>query len=276
MRNKVRSVFAVLAAMLCVCSLAACNQKEGNAIPSSTRSVSSPQTSSGETTPVHTLAPTNEPPVSENIKETDTAEVTLNIMDMSNSELVAYLLSEVSEAHERVSQGGMEALVTEETTELGGVCRDIWLGTDLDGKFTREILYTISASGRIYEYDPLEDAWNIRNKSGQTILAYMKLDKVLSDDSVQFLIDEVLWVEDNSLPNGYAIANEAEDWVSYTATIWTECYVWVNVPDVGMEQYQISLDNFLGELEARQGVLLAYITLNNEGSILSLSERYTP
>ena len=61
---------------------------------------------------------------------------------MSDSELVSYLLSEVPEAYERIIQGGMDALITGETTELEGVCRDVWLGTDLNGKFTREILYT--------------------------------------------------------------------------------------------------------------------------------------
>lgn len=291
MSNKVRFVFAVFAAMLCVCALAACNRKEENVIPPSTGNVSSPQTSSGsETAPEHTLqtssggetapeytqATTEQTPVGEDIKETDTAEEMPNIMDMSNSQLVAYLLSEVPEAQERVTQGGMDALVTEETTELGGVCRDIWLGTDLDGKFTREILYTISASGRIYEYDPLEDAWQIRNKGVQTQVAYVKLDEVVSDEFVQLLIDGVQWVDDNSKPNGYAIYNETEDWTSYIATIWTDCYIWVNAPDVGMELYKVSLDNFLGELDAREGIVLADITIDNEGSILSISERYTP
>jgi hypothetical protein len=43
-----------------------------------------------------------------------------------------------------------------------------------------------------------------------------------------------------------------------------------------MELYKVSLDNFLGELDAREGIVLADITIDNEGSILSISERYTP
>jgi hypothetical protein len=277
MRNKVRSVFAALTAIVCVCALAACNQMEGYAAPSSAISESPPQTSSGgEPTAAHTPAPTNQPPVGKGIKDADTAKGTLNAADMSDSELVSYLLSEVPEAYERIIQGGMDALITGETTELEGICRDVWLGTDLNGKFTREILYTISVSGWIYEYNPLEDAWEIRSEGSLSKLAYVKLDKVIADGLVQFLIDEVLWIDDNSLPNGYAIDNETEDWVPHTATIWTEYSVWIYVPDVGMEQYQISLDNFVEELGRRQGVLLVDITINNEGNILSISERYMP
>jgi hypothetical protein len=197
---------------------------------------------------------------------------------MSDEKLIFYLLSEVPEAYERVMvmRAPLTPLVTGETTELDGVCRDIWLGTDLDGKFTREILYTVSASGEIYEYDPLEDAWEIRNMLSPAKLAYVKLDKVISDGFVQFLVDEVLWIDDTSMPNGYAIDNEIEDWTPYTADIWTECHVWLETSD-GMERYQISLDNFVEEFRdsGEEGALLADVIIDGD-HILSISERYTP
>lgn len=253
MIDKVRYAFAALAAIVCVCALAACNP-----------------------TPIYTPAPTNQLPVSADSQDADTAEEIFNAVDMSDGELMDYLLSKVPKAYEMVTGNGLIPLVTGETTELEGVCRDVWLGTDLDEKFTREILYTISASGRIYEYDPLEDVWEIRNEGSLSKLAYVKLGKVIGDGQVQFLIDEVRWIDDASMPNGYAIENETEDWVPYTATLWTECSIWVNVPDVGMERHSISLDNFIEQLGGRQGMLLADITVDHEGGLLSVSERNTP
>ncbi|MGI5849510.1 MAG: hypothetical protein ACOX8Q_05535 [Christensenellales bacterium] len=285
MRNKVRCIFWALVVMLYVLALTACNQKAViDATPHPANS-DIPLPTENESQPTTTPMPTNEQPIDEDTKDADEAQQAAGIGGMRDRELIDYLLSKVPEAYQMVTEGGMSALVTGETTELEGVCRDIWLVTNLDGKFTREILYTISASGAIYEYDPLEDAWELCNTGRcvgtlqyggrPTKLAYVKLDKVLSDGLVQFLVDEVLWVDDVSMPNGYAIDNEVEDWVLCTATLWTECYVWINIPDAGMERYQISLDNFIEELRGRQGAILADIVID-EGSVSSISERYTP
>lgn len=73
-----------------------------------------------------------------------------------------YLLAHVAEARKMVEEYGMSLLYTEEYSEVSGEnCQDIWLGTNHSDKFTREILYTVSDNGTIYEYDPLELAWNI-------------------------------------------------------------------------------------------------------------------
>ncbi|HZK57623.1 MAG TPA: hypothetical protein VFD17_04855 [Clostridia bacterium] len=72
-----------------------------------------------------------------------------------------YLLTHVEKAREMVEEYGMSLLYTEEYSEVFGEnCRDIWLGTNHNDKFTREILYTVSDNGTIYEYDALEPAWN--------------------------------------------------------------------------------------------------------------------
>ena len=82
---------------------------------------------------------------------------------MNDEELVDYLVQYVPEAYERIVPHGssMSALVTGETTMIEALeCRDVWLGTNLDGKFTREFLYTISPFGFIYLQDPVYGDWN--------------------------------------------------------------------------------------------------------------------
>jgi hypothetical protein len=55
----------------------------------------------------------------------------------------------------------MSTLVTGEVSliRFDGECRDVWLGTDHDEQFVREILYTVGPWGSIYEYDPEDDYW---------------------------------------------------------------------------------------------------------------------
>lgn len=265
-----RYLFIVLAAILCVCVFAACNHQPAiDRVPTPDNSDVYPTRAEDyHATPVPTV-------MDGQIDDTDPVQKTTDTADMSDDELIDYLLSEVMEAYEMVEEYGMFALVTGETTELEGICRDVWLGTNDDGKFTREILYTISPGGEIYEYNPLEDRWEIRNGDSLTILAYVKLNEVLEDGLVQILVDEVMWVDDSSQPNGYAIDNEMEDWIPYTATLWTEYYVWVDVQDAGMEYFQINLDNFIDEMQERPGGILADVGISEEG-IWLISERYTP
>ena len=80
---------------------------------------------------------------------------------MSSEELIDYLLASVPEAQQLVRQKGMAVLVTGESTKLpeAGYCRDVWLGTDHQDSFVREILFTISKQGMVYKYDPLGDGW---------------------------------------------------------------------------------------------------------------------
>lgn len=93
------------------------------------------------------------------------ARVKINILKMSDKELVDYLLSEVPEANKKVKVMGMTALVTGETLDLRDEhCRYVCLGTNHKENFVREIHYYISASGKIYEYDPIGDGYNIVNE----------------------------------------------------------------------------------------------------------------
>ena len=79
-----------------------------------------------------------------------------------NFDLVDYLLINVDRAYELVYELGMSTLVTGETEEVqgSGVCRFVFLGTNREDQFVREILYAISQDGMIYEYDPIFDIWN--------------------------------------------------------------------------------------------------------------------
>lgn len=82
--------------------------------------------------------------------------------EATDEELVDYLLSIVPEAKRLVEEQGMSVLVTGETTEFENatICRDIWLGTNRPDSFVREILYTVSPWGEIFQYDPIGDGWN--------------------------------------------------------------------------------------------------------------------
>ena len=87
----------------------------------------------------------------------------MDFSEATEEELIEYLLSIVPEAKDLVENQGMSALVTGETTEFENatVCRDVWLGTDGEASFVREILYTIGPWGEIFQYDPIGDGWNI-------------------------------------------------------------------------------------------------------------------
>ena len=84
--------------------------------------------------------------------------------NMTDEELVGWLTSQVPEAYEWIYTYGMTPLITGDYTQFtdGDVGRDIWLGTDSGGKFTREILYSIGMYGAIYEYDAVGDRWTLR------------------------------------------------------------------------------------------------------------------
>jgi hypothetical protein len=79
---------------------------------------------------------------------------------MTDDELALYVVDRVESAWEMAGRG-MSTLVTGEVSliRFDGECRDVWLGTDHDEQFVREILYTVGPWGSIYEYDPEDDYW---------------------------------------------------------------------------------------------------------------------
>lgn len=83
--------------------------------------------------------------------------------EATDEDLVIHLLANTPEANHLVEVLGMSALVTGETTDFGDgfVCRDVWLGTNDEASFVKEILYTICPDGTVYKYDPIGDAWDI-------------------------------------------------------------------------------------------------------------------
>jgi len=88
----------------------------------------------------------------------------IDIMELSDGELIDYLINTAEGAYERVYEWSdpLTPIVTGDMIELDdvGLCRLVYLGTDHIGHFVKEIQYAVSDSGLIYEYDPLEDIWN--------------------------------------------------------------------------------------------------------------------
>ena len=135
--KKNRTLIAALCVIFCICALTSYAEKSG--------------ASSGK----------KQADIRRDAKKT----VKTGTKKMSDKELINYLLSQAPEANRKVKTLGMTALVTGETTDLGdiGLCRDVWLGTNHEENFVREILYLISGDGTIYEYDPVGDGYNIVN-----------------------------------------------------------------------------------------------------------------
>lgn len=78
----------------------------------------------------------------------------------TSEDYVDYLISRVAKANVMLKIHGMSVLVTDEFTNMSdGYSRNIWLGSGHPEQFVREILYTISDFGSIYEYDPVFDSW---------------------------------------------------------------------------------------------------------------------
>lgn len=116
--------------------------------------------------------------------------------------------------------------------------------------------------------------------ASRTMPAYVKSDKRLGNGFVQFLADEVLWIDGADMPNNCDLDNAVGDWVPCAAAEQTGCSLWQFVPedDVGfMESVEMSLDEFVAEMADgwREGMLLAKITVS-EGVVESIFEEYTP
>lgn len=80
--------------------------------------------------------------------------------------------------------------------------------------------------------------------SPRTMLAYVKFEERLDGGIVQFLVDEVLWIDDTEMPNDYELYNEDEDWVPYVATEDTACSMWFFSEESGfMESREMWIGN---------------------------------
>ena len=260
----------MLAAVFCLLILAACD-KGSDPIASHPTGGSSELTAvpGGETSSRQTVS--TEPTASTG--QTEPTQRTF--ADLPVEELIDYLLSELPRAHEMVTEYGMTVLVSGEESEYKSKCRDIWLGTDLDGKFTREILYSICDTGEIFEYNAVLNLWQKVEDVIPKFMAVLRLDKALDNDSYIFLLDDVVWVDDSSEPNGYRIDNDKEEWVPYIASLQTECHVLGPGEESAMELWQVSLDNFVAELNMRGEDMLVEAGIY-DGGIYYISEVYHP
>ena len=104
------------------------------------------------------------------MRETDFHGDDAAIEDMTEEALINYLTACVEEAYERMYEmrGPLTARVPGDTTDLPdeGACRDVLLGTEMDGKFTLVIRYTIAPSGAVYEYFPDDEEWGMMYQPG--------------------------------------------------------------------------------------------------------------
>lgn len=212
------------------------------------------------------------------IKNVDNVKIPIN--EMSEEELVEYLVSHVSEAHGYIYGHGMVANVDGNYTELdflNAYCRDIWIGTDMDEKFTNEFLYTISPMGQIYEFDIITNDWYCASYGDRLILATVKFNEIVSEEWIELLVDDLLWIDDLDEPNGYRIENEVEKWEVLYASLWSDYYVLVYDDGMGINYYSVSMDNFMQEInnEWRQGEMLAHIYVD-KGTIIYIAEKYVP
>ena len=104
-------------------------------------------------------------------------------------------------------------------------------------------------------------------------MAILRLGEARDDDSYIFFLDEVAWIDDSSEPNGYRIENEKEEWVPYIASLKTECHVLGPGEESSIELWQVSLDNFVAELEIRGEAILVEAGIN-DNEIYYVSEVY--
>lgn len=196
-----------------------------------------------------------------------------------DQELLDYLLSESHEAYRYAYEMDppLDVLISGEETWLEGEwCRDVWFGTDHDDHFSREIQFTIAPSGAVYKNDVMIDAWVRVNNRDDDTMAFVQLDYMIDDDYGLLRVDDVVWVDDLTQPNGYRLENDDESWEVYIINMWTECHVFAPSETLGIESYQVSLDNFLATLEAREGTMLVQFAANHEGLITYIAEVYTP
>lgn len=83
-----------------------------------------------------------------------------DVLEMTDAELVDYMLLSVPGMQQLVDEEGMELRVTGQVTELyDAEWRDVVLGHEQDGKFNIRRQYTVSPLGLVYLYDPEGDAY---------------------------------------------------------------------------------------------------------------------
>lgn len=277
MSRKTNTQLIILFLLTAVCGLlllAACDQGSNPIASGPTGGSSRLTTDRGEETSAGKLdEPRTSAVQTEPAAEPTTEQTNRTFADLSVEELIDYLLSKLPRAHEMVTEHGMTVLVSGEESAYSSKCRDIWLGTDLDGKFTREILYAICDTGEIFEYNTVLNLWQKAEDVIPKFMAILRLDQALDNDAYIFLLDEVVWIDDSSQPNAYRIENAEEEWVPYIASLPTECHVLGPGEESAMELWQVSLDNFVAELNMRGEDMLVEVGVFN-GEIYYVSEVY--
>lgn len=265
-------------------SMAPTDSRQSESLPTVTESrLETSESSTVEADPTPTAKPTLTPRPSPSPVPTEAPYIDRDFRNMSEDDLMEYLLIQSMDVYELVFDYGYSLMVSGDQSQLpSGPGRDVWLGTDDEDKFTREFLFTIDERGDIYYYELNEDTWYIHATNAESFMAYIDDDFMVHDDSdddeVTIYLDEVTWVDDHSAPNGYRILNPAKLWKSYLADLWTDCYVWLYVEeDNDMEIFSVSLDSFLMELLHRGEPMLVSVYLREDGTTIErIIEQYVP
>ncbi|NLC39826.1 MAG: hypothetical protein GX763_02790 [Clostridiaceae bacterium] len=121
--------------------------------------------------------------------------------------------------------------------------------------------------------EPMVSETETELTTGQSQLAILRLGEARDDDSYIFLLDEVVWIDDSSEPNGYRIENDEEEWIPHIASLRTECHVLGPGEESAIELWAVSLDNFVAELEMRGEGMLVEAGIY-DGEIYYVSEIY--
>jgi predicted small lipoprotein YifL len=128
------------------------------------------------------------------------------------------------------------------------------------------------------------------------VVAYVRLDPSETAGGAWLLIDELLWIngddietlakygiDEDDVNNDYVIINEVEEWVSHTAADNAVFRVefnqgdydeWFNRRELGREEFMAYvayvMENFY------DGAVLADVTIDGNGSVTRVAERYVP
>jgi len=218
-----------------------------------------------------------------------------SIWDMSCKELIDHVIAEVSEANELITQKGKTAIVPGNISEFDGLCRDVWIGSYSNGKFVRDIRYTViqNSEGTVFQHFSSGDndeynEWAVVS-TPKPRLMYLKFGKPLNDGwwEVQTCPVEL----DNTMA-GYLLYDKkfgeaydkAPDRVNISGNDWfpgfqisndAKCYLWVKEAN-GMTLKKFNnVAQFRNEIQKNRAdaQVLAKI-LNNEEVIYFVSEVY--
>jgi hypothetical protein len=171
-----------------------------------------------------------------------------DILEMSDDELIGYVIGNAPEVSERMNMLGganLKLVVIENIREdipNEGKCREVWLVWDIGGDdYDIMIIYAVGGSGRVYEYDSNDGGWNIvsaaESQSTQTLTMEQAMDFLYEHhvDSELFYPGELDKWEGDAPCYGFVYDDGGK-----------HRYVWVNSV-TGEVSFADEVENYTGE-----------------------------